>query len=65
MIKITLPDGISLNKGERVDHYLAIIKALKSELSDLISDFLEYVNDFDVINTTRQSYFKSPVRKLR
>lgn len=56
--KLTLPDGISLSKGERVKQYLSIVKALEDELNYLLNSFSgNDVSDFNVISSKRQSYF--------
>ena len=56
--KITLPDGISINKGERVAHYLAIIKAIQDELDDILGNpGIDSGDGIRVIDSTRKTYF--------
>lgn len=57
--KITLPDGISLDKGERVDHYLAIAKQLQARYDSLMGRIENA--DGSMIHTTqlkKRNYFK-------
>lgn len=66
--KLTLPDGISLSKGDRVAQYLAIVKALENEISYLLNVFGGNATDgegntFSVISTTRQTYFKDSTKR--
>lgn len=66
--KISLPDGISVDKGERVKHYLAVAKQLEQRYSKLKEDWQDddgalvgtpYV---EVIPMTRKLYFTSARR---
>ena len=62
--KIKLPDGIEINKGERVDHYLQIARTLESQYNSSVN---ELRNDeqsggskeqsMEVIDVTRRKYF--------
>lgn len=57
--RITLPDGISLDKGERVDHYLAIAKQLQNRYDSLMGRIENAdgsrVNQFKL---NKKNYFK-------
>lgn len=57
--RITLPDGISLDKGERVDHYLAIAKQLQARYDSLMGR-IEGADGSRVVVTKLQkrNYFK-------
>lgn len=60
---LNLPDGISLNKGERVEHYLNIAKQLESYYASIMSEgtgengVISSTPSFEQIPTTRKSYF--------
>ena len=62
--KISLPDGISLDKGERVKHYLNIAKQLENAYRMANQDMDASGNEDSIIQTmTKQSYFSSEVRR--
>lgn len=57
--RITLPDGISLDKGERVDHYLAIAKQLQARYDSLMGK-LDSADGSRVVPVAlrKRNYFK-------
>ncbi len=62
--KITLPDGISLDKGERVDHYLRLAKQLEDLIKQLLEERIDddgFLNmaEVNVVQFERPSYFTS------
>lgn len=73
--KLELPDGIVLNKGERVKHYLAVAKALEKHYENLMSDLggsakpedledfvLAGTPSFEVVDATKKTYFNKLTR---
>ena len=65
---IELPDGLKTDKGQRVDHYLDIAKALEKQWNEMKRDFgpvdeegeLTGTPKMQVIDTTKTTFFKDP-----
>jgi hypothetical protein len=62
---LSLPDGIALNKGERVEHYLSIAKSLEKHYEQLLDDLggttedgsLSGTPSLEVVKATKETYF--------